>query len=215
MPSSSDDIEVPPDAVAVATSYRRLERPISGAVALAVALVAVGAVLTLPFLWGLAAALAVFVVIRLPLFRTEGTTTLVTDADPGAVRAAFESACPPPLAFQWGIADDSEQTADGWTYHLSYLFGLRSTRVTVETRRSDDATDLELVVTAGGRSWATYDVTIGEDRDGRTTVEITVDSDRRFGLRRLPQWFVAQRYREAALDAQGYTVIERNAELSL
>jgi len=40
--------------------------------------------------------------VRVPVFRTSGTARLVTDADPGAVRAEFEGETPPPLAFQWG-----------------------------------------------------------------------------------------------------------------
>jgi len=213
MPATSDGVDVPTEAAAVAASYRRLERPISGAVAIIVTLVAAGAFLSLPLLWGVAVALVALVAVRLPIVRSGGTTTLATDADPDAVRDDFESPCPPPLAFQWGIADAIERTDRGWEYTISYLFGLRSTRVTVELRAGDDASDLELVVTAGGRPWGTYDVVIDED-DGRTTVEITVDSDRRFGLRRLPQWFVAERYRAAALEAQGYSVVERDVTLS-
>jgi len=215
MPSRSDGIAVPTDAAAVAARYRRIERPISAAVALAVASIAGAAVFLLPLLWALVVVLAVLAAVRFPLVRSGGTTTLATDADPADVRADFESACPPPLAFQWGIADDIERSDDGWNYTITYLFGLRSTRLTVESRPTDDTADLELVVTAGSRPWATYAVVIDADDDGQTTVEFTVDSDRRFGLRRLPQWFVARRYREAALAAQGYSVVERTGGLSV
>jgi len=213
MPASSDSVDVPQEAATVAASYRRLERPISGAVAILVALVAGVAVLLLPLLWGVAVALAALAAIRLPLFRSRGTTTLVTDADTGAVRDDFESACPPPLSFQWGIADGIERTDDGWTYTVSYLFGLRSVEMTVECNEVDDG-DLELVATAGGRSWGTYYVTIDE-RDDKTVIDVEHRSDRRFGLQRLPQWLVARRYREQALEAQGYGVVERDAGLSI
>jgi hypothetical protein len=54
---------------------------------------------------------------------------------------------------------------------------------------------LEIVVTAGGRPWATYVVSIDE-RGGETVVDVALASDRRFGLRRLPQWLLARRYRD-------------------
>jgi hypothetical protein len=41
--------------------------------------------------------------------------------------------------------------------------------------------------------WATYAVSIHE-RDTETVVDVEWSSDRRFALRRLPQWLVAKRY---------------------
>jgi len=105
------------------------------------------------------------------------------------------------------------------TYEFSYLFGLRSTEMTVETRSNapdagaDDDT-LELVVTAGGRSWATYTVSIQRGGDD-TVIDVEWASDRRFGLRRLPQQFVADRYRADAFAVQGYRVADRETSLSL
>jgi hypothetical protein len=219
----------PSAAVAVADRYRRLERPVSGAVALLVAAVVAAAMLSQPLVPGLLAAAGVLVVVRTPLFTTGGSARLVTDATPEAVRADFESATPPMLAFQWGIADVVRSTADGATYELSYLFGLRSVTMDLETRAdvdAGDAVDLRLVVTAGGRSWGTYDVTItageGDADNGETSprgdgtvVDVAWTADRRFGLNRLPQWLVAERYRDRALVAQGYTPVDREASLSI
>ncbi|ACV49299.1 MULTISPECIES: hypothetical protein [Halomicrobium] len=212
MPSNTDS-DGPRDVAAVVRRYRRLERPISAGIAVLVGLVAAVAIITLPLVVGLAVALAVFVAVRVPIFETGGTTTLSTQQRPDEVRAAFESASPPPLVFQWGLADEVEQTDGGWSYEISYLLGLRSVRLHVETHSGDDA-DLELVVTVGDQSWGTYRVDI-EARDDETIVVIDTTSDRRFGLRRLPQWFVGQRYRVAALSAQGYTVVEQDARLTL
>lgn len=143
---------------------------------------------------------------------------MVTDADPGTVRADFAGATPPVLAFQWGIADDVRRSGDGGVDEISYLLGLRSTRVATEVRSrpSDDVEPVdqfELLVTTGGEPWGTYAVSV-DGRDGRTVVDIEVSSDRRFGLRRLPQWLIAERYREEALGVQGYTVVERDVNLS-
>jgi hypothetical protein len=152
--------------------------------------------------------------VRLPLFRSSGTTRLVTDAPPEQVRAEFAGATPPVLSFQWGPADSVRETADGAVYEFSYLFGLRSLTMAVTVAEGDTDGPLELAVTAGDRPWATY--TVATDRSGReTSVDISWDSDRRFGLTRLPQWYLAERYREDALASQGYTVVERDAVLSV
>lgn len=215
MPSESETT-VPEGAAAVTRRYRRLERPTSFAVALAFGLVVGVAFVTLTLVQALVVALLAAVVLRFPVFRSGGRTTLATDAPPDAVRRDFESAHPPVLAFQWGIADEVSETEEGWAYDISYLFGLRSTEMTVECRRDGDADDgdLELVVTAESQPWGTYHVTI-DARGDETVVEVAHRSDRRFGLRRLPQWFVARRYRDEALAAQGYTVRDRETELTL
>jgi len=212
---STPGVDVPPDAAAVAGRYRRLERPVSGAVALFVGIVAVGALLSLPLLQGLAVAVMVLAAVRVPVFRSSGTARLVTDAAPTAVRSDFGGPTPLPLALQWGVAEAVRRTDGGAVYDVSYLFGLRSTTMAVEALPLDDASeDLELVLTAGGRPWATYAVSV-EGADSGTVVDVELRSDRRFGLRRLPQWLVAERYREAALAAQGYEVATRNVGLSL
>lgn len=199
----------------MASRYRRLERPISGAAALLVAIVAVAALLWLPFLRGVAVAVVVLAAVRVPAIRSGGTARLVTDADPEAVRADFESPTPPPLALQWGIADAVRRTDGGAAYDVSYLFGLRSTTMAVEPQSVGEPDGgLELIVTAGGRPWATYAATFSATDEG-TAVDVQLQSDRRFGLRRLPQWLIAERYREAALTAQGYQVTERDVDLSI
>jgi hypothetical protein len=232
VPSTGDAADVvPSEAAAVARRYRRVERPVSGAVALLVGGACGLALWLLPLLPALLVAAGVAALVRVPVLRSEGRAELTTDADPGVVRAAFESATPPLLAFQWGIADEVRSTADGGACEISYLFGLRS--VTMETavrcgagddgdggtgtvrdgEGSDDA-DLGLVVTAGGEPWATYSASIARRDDG-SVVDVEWTSDRRFGLRRLPQWLVATRYREEALAAQGFAVPERDARLTL
>jgi hypothetical protein len=148
------------------------------------------------------------------VFRTEGTARLTTDRSPVEARADFEGPTPPPLALQWGVADDVRPTGDGAVYGIGYLLGLRSVRMGIERRPSASADrDAEIVVTADGEPWATYAVSVRE-RDGGAEVGVAWSADRRFGLRRLPQWLVAERYREAALVAQGYAVAERDASLS-
>ena len=221
MPADRNAVDVPQEAVEVVSRYHRLERIASGALALSAAGLVVAAVLWLPLVQALAAAIAVLATLRVPVFRSHGSARLGTDADPEAVHDDFAGPTPPVLATQWSVADEVRQTAEGAVYEVSYLFGLRSTSLTVDVRAPssadanlDVADDFELVVTASGRPWATYAVSVDE-RDGRTAIEVAFASDRRYGLRRLPQWLLAQRYRDDVLAAQGYTVVERDVGLSL
>lgn len=219
MTPSTDVVDVPTDAVAVARRYRRLERPTSVAAALLVGTAAAAALLSFPLVQGALLAGTVVLAVRVPVFRSGGTARLVTDADPGTVRTDFAGPTPPPLAFQWGIADGVRRTDDGAAYELSYLFGTRSVTMETEVRSepvdgSGPADEITLVVTAAGRPWATYVASVREGGSG-TTVDVEWTSDRRFGLRRLPQTFVANRYRTEALEAQGYEVVERDARLTL
>jgi hypothetical protein len=233
--SSGHAAVVPSEAAAVARRYRRVERPVSGAVALLVGGACGLALWLLPLVQASLVAAGVVALVRVPVLRSEGRAELTTDADPGVVRAAFESATPPLLAFQWGLADEVRSTAEGGACEVTYLFGLRS--VTMETAVRCDAGDgddgdgdapaagptgddegsdvnCRLVVTAGGEPWATYSASIARRDDG-TVVTVEWTSDRRFGLRRLPQWLVATRYRDEALAAQGFAVRERDARLAV
>lgn len=212
MPSESD-ADVPADAAAVADRYRRLERLVTGAVTVLAAGTAGLAFSALTLGPAIAVAVVVLLGLRAPAFRSSGTVRLTTDADPDAVRADFGGLTPPMLAFQWGVADAVRPTDDGGRYTVTYLLGLRSVDVETAVRSHPDDADVEIVVTAGGRPWATYEVEI-RAADGGTVVDAAWESDRRFGLRRLPQWFVAERYREEALSAQGYDVVERDARLT-
>ena len=218
--SSAARGEIPADAAAIARRYLRLERPASSAVALLAGVIAATAIVYLPLGIGLLIALVMLALVRLPLYRTTGTTRLATDAPTSQVRADFEGVTPPVLPFQWGIADDVSATANGARYDVSYLFGLRSVTMatavqSVDTDADTDSdTTLELTVTANGKPWATYTIALRE-HDDETLVDIAWTSDRRFGLRRLPQRLIADRYYSAALTAQGYRVLDRDVSLSL
>lgn len=230
MPSTSDADDSSAELDAVVTRYHRLERAASGVAGLCVGAVAAGLILALPLWQGVLAAVIVLAVFRVPLFTTGGTARFRTTATPAAVRDEFAGPRPPVLALQWGIADSVTPTEPGATYELSYLLGLRSITMTTTieeppstageassaTRENPSSapTEFTLRATAGGSPWGSYDVTVTE-QDGDTLVEIDVRSDRRFGLRGLPSWLVAQRYYDAALDAQGYTVLDRQRSLSL
>lgn len=214
MPSTRDSVDIPSEAATVAQRYQRIERPVSYAVAGLAGIVGAAAVFVLPLVQALLVVAAVLVLLRFPVFRYNGRVELVTDTAPDAVRADFESMSPPVLAFQWGLADTVRPTEDGGSYEVSYLFGLRSVTMTTEVRPLPSADDLELVVTADGQPWATYTVSI-RDLDGTTGVDIEWVSDRRFGLRRIPQRLVAKWYRDEALTVQGYTVVERNDSVYL
>lgn len=212
MPSTAESVDRPADAVAVAQRYHRLERLSTVGFAAAVVVGVLAAVISLPTLPGLAVAAVAAVLVRFPTLRTSGTARLVTDADPETVIAAFSGPTPPVLALQWGVADSVHETDDGGEYEITYLFGLRSVTMRTETQVRDDT--VALTVRAGGRPWGSYTTTIQATDEG-TAVTVEWTSDRRFGLRRLPQWVVAERFRVPALAAQGYSVTERDAGLSI
>lgn len=212
MPST--DIDPPQNARAVAQQYLRYERPLTGLVVVVLTLAFLGTYLATSLVPAVAVAAGLLVLVRAPLLSPTGTVRLETDEDPETVVDTFTGPTPPVLAFQWGIADEIS-VADGTvTYRVSYLFGLRAVEMTVRARTdaaADGGRTVELAVTADGQPWSTYTVDV-LPRDGRTAVEYEYVADRRFGLRRLPQRIVAARYRDEALAAQGYTVVERDAD---
>lgn len=212
--SSIDRSEVPPTVRPVVRRYRRLERLSVWLVAALAGITAAAAIVVLPFVVGLLVAVCVLAALRVPVYHRQSTARLTTDADPAAVAAEFAGPTPPPLVFQWGIADEIRSTDRGGTYEFSYLFGLRSMSMTTEVRSRDSNGDaaeaLEMEVSAGGVPWARYAASV-RDSGEETVVEVEVVSRRRFGLRRLPQGLVAGRYYADALAAQGYAVADRTS----
>jgi hypothetical protein len=223
MPST--DLNPPKDARAVAQRYLRYERLLSGLVVVVLTLAIPGTYILTSLVPAVAVAAVLLGVVRAPVFETHGTVRLETDASPEAVVGDFTGPTPPVLAFQWGIADDVSVGSEGVTYRVSYLFGLRSVEVTVRARTdAGDAGDadsdadaertVDIQVTANGQPWATYAVRVIPGADG-TVVEYDYESNRRFGLRRLPQRLVAGRYRDDALATQGYTVVDRDSRIEV
>ena len=213
MPSTSD-VERPAPAVSVVQRYHRRERLLSWVVVAVVVGLFLGTYVAASLAPAVVVGVGLLVLLRAPILRPSGTVRLRTEADVATVVDAFRGPTPPVLAFQWGIADEIATGDDGVTYHVSYLFGSRSTTMTVRTRTettSADARRVELEITANGRPWATYTATVRRE-DGQTVVDVEYRSDRRFGLRRLPQQRYAERYRDETLTAQGYEVVERDSQ---
>ncbi len=204
-------VDPPAAAVAVAERYARAERPVTVGVAIVIGVLGGAAVIALPLLWGLAVALGLLALARVPVFQSGGRTRLRSEADPATVRQAFVGPTPPPLALQWGVADEVRVDGEDAVYDVSYLFGLRSVEMRVDAKPVDDR--VELTVTTDGQPWGTYTARI-EPGEECTEISVEVDSDRKFGLRRLPQHLVARRYRDAAIEAQGYELVERSFSLS-
>ena len=214
--TDADGVTAPPEAATVARRYLRVERLISGGVAIGIGLVGAAAFLLLPPLWALVPIVALIALARAPVFRSGGRARLRTDDDPESVREAFAGPTPPPLALQWGIADGIRTGEGHVTYELSYLFGLRTVDFRVASETVTEAAEpdrVTLTATVDGRPWGTYTAWI-EPVEGGTGITVEVRSDRKFGLRRLPQYLVVRRYRDAAVEAQGYEVVERSASLS-
>lgn len=233
-PASDGSLRIDRDALdAAVTRYRRIERAAGWSLALAVAGGFLAAIAALSFWPGVAVGVVLLAALRLPAYRRSGSSRLRTDAPPETVVREFASARPPVLAFQWGIADAVRVSGDGSagpdrstetraTYELSYLLGLRSVAIDLETevRAAEDGDGDDAVATVAidgtvdGRPWGSYAATVRAAADGGSVVDVELRPTRRFGLRRLPQGWVAGRYYADALAAQGYEVVERTVSLS-
>lgn len=225
---------------AAVTRYHRAERLVSWALALGVAGAFLATVSAVSLWRGLAVGIALLAALRLPVYRRSGSSRLRTDSPPEAVVREFASATPPVLAFQWGVADavrgsdgdgtihaDCSAHADSpsgtrATYELSYLFGLRSVSIDLETDvragppRSDRdgsggdvVATVSLDATVGGAPWGSYAATVRSADGGGSVVEVDLRPTRRFDLRRIPQGWVGERYYAEVLATQGYEVVER------
>jgi len=211
--SSTNSLQRPQEAVVVATRYLRRERPLSWLLAIFVALLYLATYSMTSLLPAIGVAALLVILARAPILQSHGSVRLQTDDDSETVVDAFSGPTPPVLAFQWGIADEVTTETNTVTYRTSYLFGLRTAVVTVNTQTnttSNGIRTVELEISANDKPWATYTATISPKNE-QTVVDIEYTSTRRFGLRRLPQQFLAERYRNKALAVQGYTVVERDS----
>ena len=202
------------EATAVAERYLRVERLASNSFAVLAVAVFLGTGLLTSLLPAVVVGLLLVGVARAPVLQTSGTVRLRTDDGPDAVVDALTGPTPPVVPLQWGTADEIDADGDAATYRTSFLFGLRTTTVTVRTRTGtapDGSRRVELDLEENGDPWGTY--TADVSGGSRTEVDVEYASERRFGLRRLPQALVAGRYREEAFAAQGYTVVERKREV--
>ena len=197
--------------------YHRRERIASFSVAIVVFALFLGTYLSTALLPAVAVAAVLVVGVRTPVFQSSGTVRLQTDEEPGTVLEQFTDSRPPILAFQWGVADDVRAAAHGATYLFSYLFGLRSTDMTVHTQtksNSDGSYHVELTITVSDRPWGTYTTTISSTDTG-STVDVEYTSDRRFGLRRVPQQLLGEQFHDRILAAQGFSVVERERHVGI
>ncbi|TKX67928.1 MULTISPECIES: hypothetical protein [Halorubrum] len=129
-------------------------------------------------------------------------------------------------------SDDGSASGTAATYEFSYLFGLRTVELEISVDVTEgDAVDevapvgrsapddppvatVEIEGTANGRPWGSYAVAVRGGADGGSVVDVELEPTRRFGLRRLPQGWVGDRYYPDALAAQGYEVVERTVSLT-
>ena len=215
MPSTT--IERPEDGLRVAKQYLRRERLLSGLVIVVVVSLFLLTYVTTSLLPAILVAAVLVVIARAPILQSKGTVRLQTNTELEAVVDAFTGPTPPVLGLQWGVADGVTIEDGTPKYPTSYLLGLRSAEPSVHTRtvttpNGDQQVELEILV--NDKPWATYTARIS-DTDEHTTIDVEYSSDRRFGLRRVPQQLLAKRYRDAAITAQGYTIVERDAHLGL
>jgi hypothetical protein len=213
MPSTRT-VDRPQEALAIANRYLRRERPLSALIVVFAVVGFLGTFVATSLIPAVIVGVLLIVGARAPSIESGGTVRLRTDEDAESVTESLTGPTPPILVFQWGIADEILTGDETVTYRLSYLFGLRSVEMTVDTRTDrtpDGNRRIELEITVGGQPWSTYVVTV-DARDDETIVEYEYTADRRFGLRRLPQRIVAKRYRDEALEAQGYAPIERDEQ---
>ncbi|MCQ4334421.1 hypothetical protein KM295_13235 [Natronomonas sp. F2-12] len=199
------------------TQYHRIERIATGSVAIVVSALFLGIYLASKLLTAVAAAAVLVIIVRTPVFRSSGTVRLQTDKSPETVIEQLTGLRPPILAFQWCVADGITTKANDAVYSFSYLFGLRSAamRVRTETETTSEGSDLvELTIKINNEPWGTYTATIDGTGAG-SIVEVEYSSDRRFGLRRVPQQLLGKRYHDQALELQGFSVVERERNIGI
>ena len=214
---STDTIERPQEALSVAKRYLRRERLVSALVVTLVVSLFLGTYVITSLFPAVIVAAVLVIIARAPILQSTGTVQLRTDDGPETVLDALTGPTPPVLALQWGVADEVTSEDGVPTYPTSYLLGLRSVKPTIRTQvetTPNGEHQVEIEITVNDNPWATYTATISDD-DVQTIVDVEYTSNRRFGLRRVPQQLLAERYRDAALMAQGYTVVERDAHFGL
>lgn len=215
MPSTN--FERSQEVVDVAQEYLKRERPLNALVVILAVSVFLGTYLVTSLLPAVLVGVTVLIGMRFPIFRSNGAVQLRSSDDLNAVTGEFSGPVPPVLALQWGVADDISTGDATARYSVSYLFGLRSVDMTVETETDSPAGGdcvIESEVTVDDQPWATYTSTVS-DMGEYTAIDVTYTSDRRFGLRRVPQQLIANRYRDEALSVQGYTVVTRDAHFGI
>lgn len=216
MAAHSSAAEVPEPVAAVARRYRRIDRLSRVGLALVLLLGTLAVALYWSFWHAALLAVGALVLLGRPFLGTAGTARLRTAADLEAVRAEFRGPSPPMLALQWSGAESIRASEDGGgVCEFSYLLGLRSTemRIDVAERPAGDAdAAFDVVVTAGGRPWATYAVELRAEA-AATTVDLSWTSDRRFPVVRFLVWPLVHDAQRAAIEAQGYEVVERSVSL--
>ena len=212
---STTEFERPEEALNIANQYLRYERPLSALVALLAVVVFLGTLLVTSLLPAVVVAAILFIALRAPVLQSRGTIRLQTDDKLEKVIDDFSGPIPPILALQWGIANEVTTKEGTAIYPVTYLFGLRSVEVAVHTHTDTNTNGSFRVtseVTQNGQSWATYTSKINSTNE-YTIIEVEYTSNRSFGLRHIPQQFVAKQYRDEVLTAQGYTVVKRDAHL--
>lgn len=214
--SDADRTAVPSAVRTAARHYWRRTLALRALIGLGYFVISVAVLFTLPYIAALAVIVVLLGTLAAPVFKTGGTIELTTDRSPAAVRDDFTDATPPVVGFQAALADEIRSTATGAEYDLSTALGLRSATMTVEPEllAGDSNADLELVVTVGDKPWGRYRVATSE-RDGETAVRITMIPDRRFGVRRLPDFVFGRRYRRELFEGQGYTLVDDDTSLSV
>ena len=208
---STQAVNRPQEAVTVAKRYLRRERLLSALVVVIVVIVFISTFVVISLVPAVVVGALLTVAARVPIIKPNGTVQLRTNEDSDSVVKSLTGPTPPVLVFQWGIADDITTRDKMVTYRLSYLFGLRSVEVTVNTQINQvpgEDRQVELELRVGDQPWSTYVVTVGT-QNGQTIVEYEYTADRRFGLRRIPQRIIANRYRDEALESQGYVPVKR------
>ncbi len=213
----SRDPERSQKAVDVAQSYLRRERPLNALIMLLTVSAFLGTYLVTSLLLAIPAGAILIIFMRFPIFQSNGTLRLRSSDNLDTVIDEFSGPVPPVLALQWGMADEISIEDDAVIYSVSYLFGLQSADVAVQTETNptaDSGSVIESEVNINDQPWATYTSTVSTS--GKyTTIDVTYTSNRRFGLRRVPQQMIANQYRDEILSVQGYTVVTRDAHFGI
>ncbi|WP_330632772.1 hypothetical protein [Halocatena halophila] len=212
-----NEIERPAEVIDLIDQFHGRERALSALFVLLVMAVYLVAYFSTPLLVSTGIAIVILLIVRTPIYQSYGSIKLQTPMTETAVIESFSGPTPPVLGFQWGVADAISIEDGTVNCETSYLFGVRSVIVAIDATvddTSDGKTRVTLDVTEDETPWGTYTCTITTDGE-HAIVDIDYRSNRRFGLRRLPQQLLASRYRDAILETQGFAVVERESHVGL
>lgn len=220
---SRENITIPSNVAGIGEVYHRNSRFIT--LVLAVCLVVLpSAVFIFPrplIQWPVLFAILILVgrvLLRSPIYHRDVHIELETDKDVESVFDEFSGPLSPALTFTWAIAQSIDCEGESVEYEIPGQLGISSGSIKASSTDSlcedEKSQNLRIDLTSDGHPIWENNIQI---KSGETKTNIQIDSvsKRRFGLIRLPQFLLTDRYFDQAMEAQGYDVIGRTTRLKI